>query len=83
MDALSLAPPTTLLDAARLDADHTFRTGLDFPLDGIEAHVLRGCVAARHSGTADFRARRMAPHRAPPALRSNSLSSPGTVITQS
>ncbi|QHC30339.1 hypothetical protein [Streptomyces sp. HF10] len=28
-------------DAAHLDADHTFRIGLDFLLDGIEARVSR------------------------------------------
>ncbi|MFF7155796.1 hypothetical protein [Streptomyces sp. NPDC008139] len=28
-------------DAAHLDADHTFRLGLDFLLDGIEAHISR------------------------------------------
>jgi hypothetical protein len=28
-------------DAAHLDADHTFRIGLDFLLDGIEARISR------------------------------------------
>lgn len=30
---------TVIRDAAHLDADQTFRTGLDFLLDGIEAHI--------------------------------------------
>ncbi|MBA9046881.1 AcrR family transcriptional regulator [Streptomyces phaeogriseichromatogenes] len=32
---------TVVRDAAHLDADHTFRMGLDFLLDGIEARVSR------------------------------------------
>ncbi|MFJ2632644.1 TetR/AcrR family transcriptional regulator [Streptomyces sp. NPDC087422] len=32
---------TVIHDAAHLDADHTFRLGLDFLLDGIEAHISR------------------------------------------
>ncbi|MEV6809839.1 TetR/AcrR family transcriptional regulator C-terminal domain-containing protein [Streptomyces sp. NPDC051132] len=32
---------TVVRDAAHLDADHTFRTGLDFLLDGIEARLSR------------------------------------------
>lgn len=32
---------TVVRDAAHLDADRTFRTGLDFLLDGIEAHLRR------------------------------------------
>ncbi|MFJ2844311.1 TetR/AcrR family transcriptional regulator [Streptomyces griseofuscus] len=32
---------TVVRDAAHLDADHTFRMGLDFLLDGIEARVAR------------------------------------------
>lgn len=32
---------TVVRDAAHLDADHTFRTGLDFLLDGIEARISR------------------------------------------
>jgi hypothetical protein len=30
---------TVVRDGAHLDADQTFRTGLDFLLDGIEAHT--------------------------------------------
>ncbi|MFI6955889.1 TetR/AcrR family transcriptional regulator C-terminal domain-containing protein [Nocardia sp. NPDC050408] len=30
---------TVIRDAAHLDADQTFRTGLDFLLDGIQAHI--------------------------------------------
>ncbi|MEU1403943.1 TetR/AcrR family transcriptional regulator C-terminal domain-containing protein [Streptomyces sp. NPDC005728] len=30
---------TVVRDAAHLDADHTFRIGLDFLLDGIEARI--------------------------------------------
>lgn len=32
---------TVVRDAAHLDADHTFRIGLEFVLDGIEAHLSR------------------------------------------
>ncbi|MDI5912240.1 MULTISPECIES: TetR/AcrR family transcriptional regulator C-terminal domain-containing protein [Streptomyces] len=32
---------TVVRDAAHLDADHTFRIGLDFLLDGIEARLSR------------------------------------------
>lgn len=32
---------TVVRDAAHLDADETFRTGLDFLLDGIAAHIAR------------------------------------------
>jgi tetracycline repressor-like protein len=32
---------TVVRDAAHLDADQTFRIGLDFLLDGIEAHLSR------------------------------------------
>lgn len=32
---------TVVRDAAHLDADHTFRIGLDFLLDGIEARISR------------------------------------------
>ncbi|WP_406181326.1 TetR/AcrR family transcriptional regulator [Streptomyces canus] len=32
---------TVVRDAAHLDADHTFRIGLDFVLDGIEARISR------------------------------------------
>ncbi|MET8877140.1 TetR/AcrR family transcriptional regulator C-terminal domain-containing protein, partial [Nocardia sp. NPDC004604] len=30
---------TVIRDGAHLDADETFRTGLDFLLDGIQAHI--------------------------------------------
>lgn len=30
---------TVIRDGAHLDADQTFRTGLDFLLDGIQAHI--------------------------------------------
>ncbi|UUU23429.1 TetR/AcrR family transcriptional regulator C-terminal domain-containing protein [Streptomyces sp. DSM 40750] len=32
---------TVARDAAHLDADHTFRIGLDFLLDGIEVRISR------------------------------------------
>ncbi len=32
---------TVVRDVAHLDADQTFRTGLDFLLDGIEARISR------------------------------------------
>lgn len=31
--------PPVVRDATHLDADHTFRMGLDFPLDGIDARM--------------------------------------------